>query len=368
MMRGIVHLQTGNHIGEKKWRWRALDWYHRNLLFFRKYIPRSWLKKEKLKGNYTEGDELVESFMDVTRIEAKGCDCLQVKYYFWHIWVKFTYELRTEPSFNETEWWSKTIMFTEKKNHEIIAVISFSSRKFERIYFNEILGNRVSNSHTRFGLGTLIDSKIREGYPILPSPKVSDAQYNHTTCSHKLDENMDKVFYIDSDTLYRKLKLTIWWYQPFSSGYDVRNHRYIFVQSNQMSIDFEFIFVFSVSVSRVSLTRKICLKLPLTRFHSLPTCIQELFRHVSEQFAAIFRRKECLQWYLGKLHFSFSNIVIGNFVIDIEHLYIQVREWMKLKQRITWTTWFRSINNIKKKCRFPTYQMKDPHCLHWILI
>ena len=30
------------------------------------------------QGHYTEGAELVDSFLDVVRKEAEGCDCLQV--------------------------------------------------------------------------------------------------------------------------------------------------------------------------------------------------------------------------------------------------------------------------------------------------
>lgn len=42
------------------------------------------------KGHYTEGAELIDSVLDVTRKEAEGCDCLQGFHYplpWW--WNRF---------------------------------------------------------------------------------------------------------------------------------------------------------------------------------------------------------------------------------------------------------------------------------------
>ncbi|KAF4522000.1 hypothetical protein B566_EDAN010849 [Ephemera danica] len=116
------------------------------------------------KGHYTEGAELIESVMDVTRREAEGCDCLQG--------FQLTHSL---------------------------------------------------GGGTGSGLGTLLLAKIREEYPdrimntysVIPSPKVSETvvePYNATLSVHQLVENTDETFCIDNEALYdicfRTLKLT----------------------------------------------------------------------------------------------------------------------------------------------------------------
>merc|ERR1711918_276288 len=86
------------------------------------------------KGHYTEGAELIDSVLDVVRKEAEGCDCLQA---------------------------------------------------FQLIHS---LGGG-----TGAGMGTLLVSKVREEYPdrvmesfsIIPSPKVSDTVWSHTTQSYR---------------------------------------------------------------------------------------------------------------------------------------------------------------------------------------
>lgn len=116
------------------------------------------------KGHYTEGAELVDAVLDVTRKEAEACDCLQ--------------------------------------------------------------GFQICHSlggGTGSGMGTLLMTKIREEYPdrmvctfsVVPSPKVSDTvvePYNATLSVNKLVEYTDEVFCIDNEALYdicfRTLKLT----------------------------------------------------------------------------------------------------------------------------------------------------------------
>ncbi|XP_060697236.1 tubulin beta chain-like isoform X4 [Hemiscyllium ocellatum] len=110
---------------------------------------------------------------------------------------------------------------------------------------------------TGSGMGTLLISKIREEYPdrimntfsVVPSPKVSDTvvePYNATLSVHQLVENTDETFCIDNEALY-----------------------------------------------------DICLKMSAT-FIGNSTAIQELFKRISEQFTAMFRRKAFLHWYTGE--------------------------------------------------------------------
>ncbi|KAI5692259.1 tubulin beta chain-like [Diaphorina citri] len=115
------------------------------------------------KGHYTEGVELVDAVMDLTRREAENCDCMQ--------------------------------------------------------------GFQVTHSlggGTGSGMGTLLLTKIREEYPdrminafsVVPSPKVSDTvvePYNAILSLSHLIETSDETFCIDNEALYdicvRSLKL-----------------------------------------------------------------------------------------------------------------------------------------------------------------
>ncbi|MQL97429.1 hypothetical protein Taro_030124 [Colocasia esculenta] len=123
---------------------------------------------------------------------------------------------------------------------------------------------------TGSGMGTLLISKIREEYPdrmmltfsVFPSPKVSDTvvePYNATLSVHQLVENADECMVLDNEALYdicfRTLKLAT----PTCWG----------------------------------------LKMAAT-FIGNSTSIQEMFRRVSEQFTAMFRRKAFLHWYTGE--------------------------------------------------------------------
>ncbi|KAH0505868.1 Tubulin beta-7 chain [Microtus ochrogaster] len=107
---------------------------------------------------------------------------------------------------------------------------------------------------TGSGMGTLLIRKIREEYPdrimntfsVVPSPKVSDTvvePYNATLSVHQLVENTDETYCIDNEALYDICFLT---------------------------------------------------------FIGNSTAIQELFKRISEQFTAMFRRKAFLHWYTGE--------------------------------------------------------------------
>merc|ERR1712012_552653 len=106
------------------------------------------------KGHYTEGAEIVEDVIDITRKEAEKGDCVQ--------------------------------------GFQI---------------FHSLGGGTGS------GMGTLLLLKIRDAYPdritctysVYPSPKVSDTvvePYNAVLSSHQLLENSDETFIIDNEALY----------------------------------------------------------------------------------------------------------------------------------------------------------------------
>ncbi|OXU22587.1 hypothetical protein TSAR_000622 [Trichomalopsis sarcophagae] len=194
------------------------------------------------KGHYTEGAELVDSVLDVVRKEAESCDCLQG--------FQLTHSL---------------------------------------------------GGGTGSGMGTLLISKIREEYPdrimntysVVPSPKVSDTvvePYNATLSVHQLVENTDETYCIDNEALYdicfRTLKLS-------TPTYGDLNHLVSLTMSGvttclrfpgQLNADL----------------RKLAVNMMSATFIGNSTAIQELFKRISEQFTAMFRRKAFLHWYTGE--------------------------------------------------------------------
>ncbi|RVX01897.1 Tubulin beta-1 chain [Vitis vinifera] len=251
------------------------------------------------KGHYTEGAELIDSVLDVVRKEAENCDCLQ--------------------------------------------------------------GFQVCHSlggGTGSGMGTLLISKIREEYPdrmmltfsVFPSPKVSDTvvePYNATLSVHQLVENADECMVLDNEALYdicfRTLKLTtpsfgdlnhlisatmsgvtcclrfpgqlnsdlrklaqyraltvpeltqqMWDAKNMMCAADPRHGRYLTASAmfrGKMStkeVDEQMINVQNKNSSYF--------------VEWIPNNVKstEMFRRVSEQFTAMFRRKAFLHWYTGE--------------------------------------------------------------------
>uniref|UniRef100_A0A1I8IHH9 Tubulin domain-containing protein n=1 Tax=Macrostomum lignano TaxID=282301 RepID=A0A1I8IHH9_9PLAT len=149
--------------------------------------------------------------------------------------------------------------------------------------------------------GHLLISKIREEYPdrimntfsVVPSPKVSDTvvePYNATLSVHQLVENTDETFCIDNEALYdicfRTLKLT-------TPTYGDLNH---LVSATMSGVTTCLRFPGQLNAD----LRKLAVNMMSATFIGNSTAIQELFKRVSEQFTAMFRRKAFLHWYTGE--------------------------------------------------------------------
>ncbi|KAI5062156.1 hypothetical protein GOP47_0022695 [Adiantum capillus-veneris] len=200
------------------------------------------------KGHYTEGAELIDSVLDVVRKEAENCDCLQ--------------------------------------------------------------GFQVCHSlggGTGSGMGTLLISKIREEYPdrmmmtfsVFPSPKVSDTvvePYNATLSVHQLVENADECMVLDNEALYdicfRTLKLV-------TPTFGDLNHLISATMSGNKNSSYFVEWIPNNVKSSVCDIPPVGLKMACT-FIGNSTSIQEMFRRVSDQFTAMFRRKAFLHWYTGE--------------------------------------------------------------------
>uniref|UniRef100_A0ACB8FCS8 Uncharacterized protein n=1 Tax=Sphaerodactylus townsendi TaxID=933632 RepID=A0ACB8FCS8_9SAUR len=191
------------------------------------------------KGHYTEGAELVDSVLDVVRKESESCDCLQG--------FQLTHSL---------------------------------------------------GGGTGSGMGTLLISKIREEYPhrimntfsFMQSPKVSD--------TGELTQQM-----FDSKNMM--------------AACDPRHGRYLTVAAifrgrmSMKEVDEQMLNVQNKNSSYFvewipnNVKTAVCdipprgLKMSAT-FIGNSTAIQELFKRISEQFTAMFRRKAFLHWYTGE--------------------------------------------------------------------
>ncbi|KAH0506902.1 Tubulin beta chain [Microtus ochrogaster] len=224
------------------------------------------------KGHYTEGAELVDSVLDVVRKEAESCDCLQG--------FQLTHSL---------------------------------------------------GGGTGSGMGTLLISKIREEYPdrimntfsVVPSPKVSDTvvePYNATLSVHQLVENTDETYCIDNEALYDifpELTQQMFDAKNMMAACDPRHGRYLTVAAvfrgrmSMKEVDEQMLNVQNKNSSYFvewipnNVKTAVCdipprgLKMSAT-FIGNSTAIQELFKRISEQFTAMFRRKAFLHWYTGE--------------------------------------------------------------------
>ncbi|WIA13617.1 hypothetical protein OEZ85_007181 [Tetradesmus obliquus] len=228
------------------------------------------------KGHYTEGAELIDSVLDVVRKEAESCDCLQ--------------------------------------------------------------GFQVCHSlggGTGSGMGTLLISKIREEYPdrmmltfsVVPSPKLN-------ADLRKLAVNLIPFprlhfFMVGFSPLtsrgsqqYRALtvpELTqqMWDAKNMMCAADPRHGRYLTASAmfrGRMStkeVDEQMLNVQNKNSSYFvewipnNVKSSVCdippkgLKMSAT-FIGNSTAVQEMFKRVSEQFTAMFRRKAFLHWYTGE--------------------------------------------------------------------
>ncbi|KAL7989993.1 hypothetical protein Chor_012659 [Crotalus horridus] len=261
------------------------------------------------KGHYTEGAELVDSVLDVVRKEAESCDCLQG--------FQLTHSLE-----GGTGSGMGTLLISK---------------------IREEYPDRIMNT-----------------FSVVPSPKVSDTvvePYNATLSVHQLVENTDETYCIDNEALYdicfHTFKLTTPTYRDLNhlvsatmSGVTTCLHF-----PGQLNADLRKLAVnmvpfprlhffmpgFAPLTSRGSqqyraltvpeltqqvfdaknmmaacdprhgryLTTAVCdipprgLKMAVT-FIGNSTAIQELFKRISEQFTAMFRRKAFLHWYTGE--------------------------------------------------------------------
>merc|ERR1719199_870457 len=262
------------------------------------------------KGHYTEGAELIDSVLDVVRKEAEGCDCLQG--------FQMTHSLGGGTGAG----------------------------------MGTLLISKIREEYP---------DRVMATYSIVPSPKVSDTvvePYNCTLSVHQLVENSDQCFSLDNEALYdicfRTLKLTTPTYGdlnhlvsaaicgttcslrfPGQLNCDLRKlgtnmvpfpRLHFFMTgfaplTSRGSQQYRALTVPELTQQMLNVQNKnssyfvewipnnikssVCdippkgLKMAVT-FLGNTTAIQEMFKRVSEQFTAMFRRKAFLHWYTGE--------------------------------------------------------------------
>merc|ERR1711865_199830 len=184
---------------------------------------------------------------------------------------------------------------------------------------------------TGSGMGTLLISKIREEYPdrmmytytVIPSPKVSDTvvePYNAVLSMHQLVENVDATYVLDNEAMYDICFNTLKLPQP---TYGDLNH---LISAAMCGISCSVPFRGKLSSKEVdheianmmdknsaffvewipnNCKTSICdipprgLKMSTTVTGNT-TAMQELWTRLSNQFAAMFKRKAFLHWYTGE--------------------------------------------------------------------
>ncbi|XP_011800411.1 PREDICTED: tubulin beta chain isoform X8 [Mandrillus leucophaeus] len=218
------------------------------------------------KGHYTEGAELVDSVLDVVRKEAESCDCLQG--------FQLTHSL---------------------------------------------------GGGTGSGMGTLLISKIREEYPdrimntfSLTTPTYGDL--NHlvsatmsgvTTCLRfpgQLNADLRKLAV--NMVPFPRLHFFMPGFAPLTSRGSQQYRALTVPELTQQVFDAKNMMAacdprHGRYLTVAAVFRAVCdipprgLKMAVT-FIGNSTAIQELFKRISEQFTAMFRRKAFLHWYTGE--------------------------------------------------------------------
>ncbi|CAO2595729.1 Tubulin beta-2A chain [Lemmus lemmus] len=198
------------------------------------------------KGHYTEGAELVDSVLDVVRKESESCDCLQG--------FQLTHSL---------------------------------------------------GGGTGSGMGTLLISKIREEYPDrLTTPTYGDL--NHLVSATMSGVTTCLRFPGQLNADLRKLAVNMVPFPRlhfFMPGFAPLTSRQMFDSKNMMAAcdprHGRYLTVAAIFRTAVCDIPPRGLKMSAT-FIGNSTAIQELFKRISEQFTAMFRRKAFLHWYTGE--------------------------------------------------------------------
>ncbi|XP_011783362.1 PREDICTED: tubulin beta-3 chain isoform X3 [Colobus angolensis palliatus] len=231
-----------------------------NFIFGQSGAGNNWAK-----GHYTEGAELVDSVLDVVRKECENCDCLQ------------GFQLTT-PTYGDL-------------NHLVSATMSgvTTSLRFPgqlNADLRKLAVNMVPFPRLHFFMPGFAPLTARgsQQYRALTVPELTQQMFDAKNMMAACDPRHGR--YLTVATVFRGRM----------SMKEV-DEQMLAIQSKNSSYFVEWI-PNNVKVAVCDIPPR-GLKMSST-FIGNSTAIQELFKRISEQFTAMFRRKAFLHWYTGE--------------------------------------------------------------------
>ncbi|KAF2310755.1 hypothetical protein GH714_016919 [Hevea brasiliensis] len=252
------------------------------------------------KGHYTEGAELIDSVLDVVRKEAENCDCLQV----------------VEP-YNATLSVHQLVENADEcmvLDNEALYDICFRTLKLATPTFgdlNHLISATMSGVTCCLRFPGQLNSDLRKlAVNLIPFPRLhffmvgfapltsrGSQQYRALTVPELTQQMWDaKNMMCAADPRHGRYLTASAMFRGKMSTKEV-DEQMINVQNKNSSYFVEWI-PNNVKSSVCDIPPK-GLKMAST-FIGNSTSIQEMFRRVSEQFTAMFRRKAFLHWYTGE--------------------------------------------------------------------
>ncbi|XP_018645481.1 tubulin beta chain,putative [Schistosoma mansoni] len=266
------------------------------------------------KGHYTEGAELVDSVLDVVRKEAESCDCLQG--------FQLTHSLGgvsdtvVEP-YNATLSVHQLVENTDETyciDNEALYDICFRTLKLTTPTYgdlNHLVSATMSGVTTCLRFPGQLNADLRKlAVNMVPFPRLHFFMPGFAPLTSRGSQQ------------YRSLTVPELTQQMFDAknmmaACDPRHGRYLTVAAifrgrmSMKEVDEQMLNVQNKNSSYFvdwipnNVKTAVCdipprgLKMSVT-FIGNSTAIQELFKRVSEQFTAMFRRKAFLHWYTGE--------------------------------------------------------------------
>ncbi|KAI9337353.1 alpha-beta tubulin [Zopfochytrium polystomum] len=277
------------------------------------------------KGHYTEGAELVDSVLDVVRKEAESCDCLQ-GFQITHSLggrhrrrMMCTFSVVPSPKVSDTvvEPYNATLsvhQLTFCIDNEALYDICFRTLKLTTPTYgdlNHLVSAVMSGITTCLRFPGQLNADLRKlAVNMVPFPRLhffmvgfapltsrGSQQYRALTVPELTQQMFDaKNMMAASDPRHGRYLTVAAMFRGRMSMKEV-DEQMLNVQNKNSSYFVEWI-PNNVKTAVCDIPPK-GLKMSVT-FIGNSTAIQELFKRISDQFTAMFRRKAFLHWYTGE--------------------------------------------------------------------
>nr|KJB20687.1 hypothetical protein B456_003G159400 [Gossypium raimondii] len=273
------------------------------------------------KGHYTEGAELIDSVLDVVRKESENCDCLQE----YPDRTMLTFSVFPSPKVSDTvvEPYNATLSVHQLVenadecmvlDNEALYDICFRTLKLTTPSFgdlNHLISATMSGVTCCLRFPGQLNSDLRKlAVNLVPFPRLHFFMVGFSPLTSRGSQQYRAL-------TVPELTQQMWDAKNMMCAADPRHGRYLTASAvfrGKMStkeVDEQMINVQNKNSSYFvewipnNVKSTVCdippsgLKMAST-FIGNSTSIQEMFRRVSEQFTAMFRRKAFLHWYTGE--------------------------------------------------------------------